>query len=325
MDLDPIFEAFHLPKPIHCIQLAGGANNRVYKLEFTQRNTIICKQYFQHPNDQRPRLQSEFAFLQYAWNLGIRNIPEPLDANINTNAALYSYLPGRPVQIGDSNDSHIQQLISFFHALNRNKSTGKHLPKASESCFSIQDYLHITEERMGRLKSITPETPIEKELVHFFTHELLPTWSKIKCKAALHLPTDKSLLFEDQCISPSDFGFHNALLDEKGLSFIDFEYAGWDDPCKTVCDLFCQPRVPLPIKYFSQVAESIAATSAHPEECLKRIEVVWPVMQMRWCCIILNVFTRVGKNRRTFSQSEEVARQEKQLLLAKEQLKKINL
>ena len=28
------------------------------------------------------------------------------------------------------------------------------------------------------------------------------------------------------------------------LWFIDFEYAGWDDPAKTVCDFFCQPGLP---------------------------------------------------------------------------------
>ncbi len=34
-------------------------------------------------------------------------------------------------------------------------------------------------------------------------------------------------------VSPSDFGFHNALLDDGGaISFLDFEYSGRDDPAK---------------------------------------------------------------------------------------------
>ena len=34
----------------------------------------------------------------------------------------------------------------------------------------------------------------------------------------------------DRCVSPSDFGFHNAIVRGSGeICFIDFEYAGWDD------------------------------------------------------------------------------------------------
>ena len=51
----------------------------------------------------------------------------------------------------------------------------------------------------------------------------------------------------DRVVSPSDFGFHNALRTEDGrLAFLDFEYAGWDDPAKLVCDFELQPAVPAP-------------------------------------------------------------------------------
>ena len=48
---------------------------------------------------------------------------------------------------------------------------------------------------------------------------------------------------ETRCLSPSDFGFHNALLEATGkLRFVDFEYAGWDDPAKTGVRLFLPAR-----------------------------------------------------------------------------------
>jgi len=328
MDLDPIFQ---LPNPIRTSQLAGGANNRVFKLEFDDRDPLVYKQYFQHPNDPRPRLQTEFSFLEYAWKLGLRNIPQPLKASPTANAALYPFLTGRFVQSTDLNDSLIEQTTSFFLALNRDKSTGLHLRNSSESCFSFQDFLKITESRIDRLKTIQNKTSIERDVVSFFDQDLLPKWKKIKestCKAALHpqLSLDSPLPQEARCISPSDFGFHNVLLHESGsLSFIDFEYAGWDDPCKTVCDFFCQPRVPVPEKYFPSVAEAFSSAASNPDACMQRIGIIWPVMQMKWCCILLNTFTQVGKNRRAFSQSEELDRQEKQLSQTKQLLNKIEI
>ena len=55
---------------------------------------------------------------------------------------------------------------------------------------------------------------------------------------------------DDCCLSPSDFGFHNALVDDDGqVTFLDFEYAGRDDPAKLVSDFFCQPEIPVPLDY----------------------------------------------------------------------------
>ena len=52
---------------------------------------------------------------------------------------------------------------------------------------------------------------------------------------------------ETMCIFSSDFGFHNALIDESGTVYLlDFEYAGWDDPAKLVCDFSNQPDMLLP-------------------------------------------------------------------------------
>src|SRR5208282_1028404 len=43
-------------------------------------------------------------------------------------------------------------------------------------------------------------------------------------------------------LSPSDFGFHNARRRaDRSLIFYDFEYFGWDDPVKPVCDFVLHP------------------------------------------------------------------------------------
>ena len=39
-------------------------------------------------------------------------------------------------------------------------------------------------------------------------------------------------------MSPSDFGLQNTLFTKNKLFFIDFEYAGLDDPAKCLLDFF---------------------------------------------------------------------------------------
>ncbi len=323
--MDPkTLSLFGLPEPLQLHPLAGGANNRVYKLEFDNQAPLVYKEYFQHPNDPRPRLKSEFTFLKYAWEAGLRNIPQPLSYNELLNSALYTYLPGRHITPEDVADSLIEQKAAFFAALNKDKSKALNLPAASEACFTTQSYLQITQTRIDRVAQASTDSPLNESLRSFIDHELLPKWRAIQknvCKTALH---HDPLPQSERCISPSDFGFHNALLDSSNtLQFIDFEYAGWDDPCKALCDLFCQPRIPIPERYFPFLSTAIASTSSHPEKCLARFRLIWPVMQIKWCCILLNSFTHVGKHRRAFSHSEELQRQENQLRMAKEQLLKI--
>ena len=42
----------------------------------------------------------------------------------------------------------------------------------------------------------------------------------------------------NRILSPSDFGLHNTISKKNKLYFFDFEYFGWDDPIKLICDFF---------------------------------------------------------------------------------------
>ena len=108
-------------------------------------------------------------------------------------------------------------------------------------------------------------------------------------------------------LSPSDFGFHNAILEKNNtLRFIDFEYAGWDDPAKLVCDFFCQPEVPVPLTYFEAVTHFIAGKASNPPDLWSRIDLLFPVYHLKWCTIILNDFLPVGNARRRFARQPNV-------------------
>ena len=111
----------------------------------------------------------------------------------------------------------------------------------------------------------------------------------------------------DRWLSPSDFGFHNALLPADGrLRFIDFEYAGWDDPAKLVCDFFCQPDVPAPAKYLAPFTDLLLADLSDPLRHRRRIAMLLPVYRVKWCCILMNEYLPAGRERRSFAAGIDV-------------------
>jgi hypothetical protein len=105
-----------------------------------------------------------------------------------------------------------------------------------------------------------------------------------------------------RCVSPSDFGFHNALAQPDGTPrFLDFEYAGWDDPAKMTGDFFAQLAVPVPTNFFDRFVHETTAAFPRPEELFQRARLLRPVYQIKWCCIALNVFLPVNLARRKFA------------------------
>jgi hypothetical protein len=106
---------------------------------------------------------------------------------------------------------------------------------------------------------------------------------------------------EHRVLSPSDFGFHNALKDEAGkLWFFDFEYAGWDDPAKLLCDFFCQPQVPVSIEHAESFVETLQMTVGD-EDLPARYKLLLPLHAAKWACILLNEFLRSDADRRRFA------------------------
>jgi hypothetical protein len=95
-----------------------------------------------------------------------------------------------------------------------------------------------------------------------------------------------SIAPKERCVSPSDFGFHNAIRTAPGIRFIDFEFAGWDDPAKATLDFNLQPRVPV-----AKVGSPLL--SAWPLEqrqaVLSRCQPLRPILRLKWLCILLAV------------------------------------
>lgn len=310
--------------------LPGGRNNRVYCLASNSQK-LLLKVYFRHRDDPRDRLKHEFGFLEYLWSRGLRCVPQPVWADYNLNVGVYSFIPGRKLRLEEIGPTHVEQTVQFYRDINherRNPEAGR-LPVASEAGFSIGEHLRNVAHRVERLKIICQDSKVSRSAHGFARGELVPLWDHVRAGVSSEYErkglVNAELSQEMRCLSPSDFGFHNTLVDEEGtVRFLDFEYAGWDDPAKLVCDFASQPDMALPEEMSDRFRAAVVGDSAAPEQLLQRIVWLTPVYQIKWSCIILNVFLPYGSERTLFVRValDQDAIKREQLEKARQMLKR---
>jgi hypothetical protein len=313
--------------------IGGGANNRIYRVEVGNALALL-KVYFQHPDDPRDRQGAEFSFSRFAWGNGLRCLPKPLACDPQNRLGLYEFVHGRLLLLHEVTEGVVREALNFYCELNRHKRlpSARALPRASEACFALAEHLQCVERRVQNLRDMDTSSAIDREASGFVQDELSKVWLCVRDLALsrcyeLGLALDGNISQEDRCLSPSDFGFHNALLTDGGsLRFFDFEYAGWDDPAKMVCDFFCQPAVPVPLDYYDMFAETVVSDLSEPEMHLQRIAVLLPLYRLKWCCILLNDFLPVGIERRRFAYSavDQEERKVKQLQKARDAVQSLS-
>jgi len=287
------------------VQLTGGRNNQVFKMMVNDQK-LLLKSYFVHETDPRDRLGHEFSFLRFAWDKGIRSVPQPLIADKKQHVALYEFVEGERLKESDITDDAIGQAIQFLLELNKYRQTDEalNLPFVSDACFSIREHLNCVEQRLKRLSEIEPRDSVSKSADDFIKRHLIPCWMMLKNGITEEIgesvvESNEVIDNNERCLSPSDFGFHNALCERKGsLRFIDFEYAGWDDPVKLICDFICQPELPVSENHGSRFIEEVIMSFDQPEFLRQRVERLLPAHRFKWCCILLNEFRSEDRQRR---------------------------
>jgi len=309
-------------------RLPGGRNNQVFKITAVEQRFLL-KSYFVHKDDPRDRLGNEWSFLRYAWDNGIRCIPQPLTADKKNHVALFEFIDGRKLTASDIIEDHIEHAIRFVIELNEYKTSDEalNLPLASEACFSITDHSNCVEQRLKKLGEIESCDSVGKDADDFIKSQLVPCWKTVR-KGMLEqfgnsdTAMDEALDMKERCLSPSDFGFHNALLEQNGkLRFIDFEYAGWDDPAKLICDFFCQPEVGVSHAFFPSFKREVLQSFDHKGALRERIKLLFPLYKIKWCCIMLNEFLPEGAARRGYAnQNAKTESREEQLRKVKRYL-----
>jgi Phosphotransferase enzyme family len=288
-------------------QLPGGANNRTYAVRGAAR-PLVLKHYYA---DDRDRLGAEWSFLEYAWGCGIDAVAEPIAVDREASLGLQAMLPGVRLAPGEVEARHVDQAIAFIADLQRERERAD-LPIGAEACFEATEHLTLVGRRVEALSTIT-----DPAAASFAAEELTPAWQRIEAEARLALARIEAPA--TRVVSPSDFGFHNALVDDGRVRFHDFEYAGWDDGAKLLCDFFCQPEVPVPASFLEAFAAVLPATAA------ERGRALLDAYRVKWCCIMLNDFLGSGSSRRRYAlgSAEPQARRMRQLQKARAALEPI--
>jgi hypothetical protein len=265
----------------------SGKNSKIYKIN-TDKKKIILKSYYGKKN---LRIKKEFQFYKYLNQTNINNVVTPIAFDFKNNFAALPYIVGN--KIHKVKNKHIVQFSNFINKINQKNIHSKKIGLAVEGIDNRKKYITICQNRINKLKLVDKKSAIKRELYLFLNEKIIPTFKILKNKI-----NDKRIFYQvkyklykkDMIISPSDFGFHNAIESKKKIFFFDFEYAGYDDPVKLICDFYCQPNQKVSLKQKEKFKKMIIKKSKNYEELDYLISELLPLHYLKWCCIILNEF-----------------------------------
>ncbi len=287
-----------LEQPIFS-RIRAGRNSRVWRVESTGR-IVVGKEYFQGVGDTRDRLGVEFQFLDFLWKNGVRNIPEPLVTIPECNTGIFSHVSGKRVE--QASPEAVEQTAFFIQDIQdcTTSPEARALPLASEACLCLEDHASHAARRLELLAALESGGEDHECCIAFVKETLQPVFTKARKffeKRFDAAERSKPLALDEMILSPSDFGFHNALQVEQRLFFLDFEYAGWDDPAKLVCDFICQPEVSVSSD-IALIFHDILFPGAVGARMAEKVRYLLPLCHVKWCCILLNEFLDCARARR---------------------------
>lgn len=279
--------------PLAFTPICSGRNSAVFKVS-SEMGEWILKHYFKHKLDKRDRLKAEYQFLTFLEKTGCKLVAEPIARDEKRQLALYSFLKGtKPSVISDLCIEQAAEFIILLHGV-KDHPNAKVLENAADACFSLDQHLDLVNARFSQFKEVDPDST---EFLFWVKNVLHPCWLKIQANV---LQLQKNVLRKERILSPSDFGFHNTLQDKGDLSFIDFEYAGWDSMSKLACDFICQPELPISEAQAEKFLRKVAQETNNPD-LIDEVRMLLPIHRIKWCCILLNVFQDVNLLRREHS------------------------
>lgn len=272
------------------VQLPGGINNHVFRCGSHGQHWVI-KGYPSQQPCQRDRMQAEVEFLRYAQLVAPGKVPELLAVDNDRRCVVLEYIEGSAYPKGVAPPAEdLQMAVEFFQQLNGDLQLARQMVNldAAEGFLSLRQHVANVRERLSVMG--TEHLPAEFRL-HAAEHlaqlqrQVDRVETDLEATISAGLVEDR-LDPELRCVSPSDFGFHNAIRTDQGVKFIDFEFAGWDDPAKASADFILQPRIPT--TNIITPDPKILSSQQLPEQDV-RLTALKPILAIKWKCIILTI------------------------------------
>lgn len=296
--------------------LGGGRNSQVFRVDMADGRILALKAYFRQTGDPRDRLGTEFGALTFLWDHGVRCVPQPLTFDAEAGLGLYEFIEGLQQNVPSDADMDASwRFLVSLRALSSEPSA-QALPVASEAHFSLQDVAEHIEARLSRLTCVSPDLADRSGLASFLNDDLIPAWRGLlgDCQQGCRrsgVAFEAALPQAQRTLSPSDFGFHNALRRQEGMVFLDFEYFGWDDPAKMLADFLLHPGMDLPLAQRQRFATGLL-DHLELKHLAHRTRLCFPLFGIKWCLILLNEFLKGPLDRRTFADASGRSAEERQ-------------
>lgn len=272
------------------IQLRGGINNRVYRCGEGEESYVI-KAYEPAECGKRDRMKSEVDFLSYALIVAPQFVPRLHFCDWDRRCVVLEHLNGNSYAEGSApTATDLEAAVAFFRLLNAEIELARKWIEmdASEGFLSLRAHLANVKDRINSMcvdhlpkayqdaaRDLLLRMKEASEVIHIQTEVLI----------ASGVVSD-GINASERCVSPSDFGFHNSIRTSTGVKFIDFEFAGWDDPAKVAVDFALQPRVPVRVmesRLLSAVAQNGRQVNKH------RLNTLGLILRLKWTAIILAI------------------------------------
>ncbi len=302
-------------------RIGGGRNSQVFRVEDTHSQRFALKAYYRHGSDTRDRLGTEFSAISFLWGRGLRQVPRPIAVDAKRGCAIYEFIEGGRVADEKVNRADLDAAIALIRSLTklRGHSTSLNFRPASEACFSVQAIVEHLGQRRERLTGAQGVASALTALKSFLADKFAPAfenfvrWSRSHLRRA-GIDYEQELSMAERTLSPSDFGFHNALRQADGrIVFLDFEYFGWDDPAKLIADFLLHPAMDLPADLKRYFATNAVQCFPENHGLARRVEAVFPLFGLKWCLIFLNEFLPDDLRRRQFAHRAELDQGELQM------------
>jgi hypothetical protein len=200
--------------------IAGGAQNRLFRLDTEDGAALVAKFYHR---DRWQRLEHEFTTLACLNRIGLAHVPRALLRSDEHNYAVLSFEPGSAKAAAELQPGDMLRVAVFaadLHAVAPDDLSCD-VPLAVEASFRVSDQLAVIHARSSAAD--VPKLDIRARL------------AELIARTTQGVDLTESLPRSAWRINSADFGPQNLLFTPRsGLTALDFEAGGWDDPARLV-------------------------------------------------------------------------------------------
>ena len=266
---------------------AQGFNSGVYLVERAGEQWVLKLYGAKRIVTDPLRMQREVAMYRHVDQVGIECTPKLVAYDEGIQASLLSFAEGKTTLDQGAGDFWHTVAIDFLAALQTGTSatTLVGLLQGADSCQSVPDHLINVDRRIEGVDEY-----IFSAAGEFHHDQIVPTWHAVREWVSTHLVNKGRPTLVSQMVSPGDLGPHNSVVNQAGeIVFLDFEYGGWDDPVKFLCDLEFQPSNTF---NETQIARWVQEVHSYRYETTfyERYRCMRPVHAVKWASIALNPF-----------------------------------